>query len=64
MAREKLQKKIATFQNGVTIRKQEVEKAKQAFAKDEAELSKLRSEEKILKELVQKLKGFLLLLFV
>ncbi|XP_010921325.1 glucosidase 2 subunit beta isoform X2 [Elaeis guineensis] len=56
VAREKLQKKIATFQNGVTIRKQEVEKAKQAFAKDEAELSKLRSEEKILKELVQKLK--------
>ncbi|XP_008781219.1 glucosidase 2 subunit beta [Phoenix dactylifera] len=56
VAREKLQKKIATFQNGVTIRKQEVEKAKQAFAKDEAELSKLRSEEKILEELVQKLK--------
>ncbi|KAG1338866.1 hypothetical protein COCNU_04G011720 [Cocos nucifera] len=56
VAREKLQKKIATFQNGVTIRKQEVEKAKQAFAKDEAELSKLKNEEKILKELVQKLK--------
>ncbi|XP_038988851.1 glucosidase 2 subunit beta-like isoform X2 [Phoenix dactylifera] len=56
VAREKLQKKIAMFQNGITIRKQEVEEAKQAFAKDEAELLKLKSEEKILKEIVQKLK--------
>ncbi|KAG1371441.1 Glucosidase 2 subunit beta [Cocos nucifera] len=56
VARKKLQKKIVTFQNGVTIRKQEVEKAKQAFAQDKAELSKLTSEEKILKEQVQKLK--------
>lgn len=60
VAREKLQNRIETFQNGVTIRKQEIEKAKQAFAKDEEELSKLKSEEKILKELVQKLKGALL----
>ncbi|XP_010938146.1 glucosidase 2 subunit beta isoform X2 [Elaeis guineensis] len=56
VAREKLQKKIATFQMGVTVRRQEVEKAKQAFAQDKAELSKLKSEEKILKEHVQKLK--------
>ncbi|KAH7667380.1 Glucosidase 2 subunit beta protein [Dioscorea alata] len=55
-ARERLRKKIATYQDGVTIRKTEVEKAKQAFAKDEAELANLKAEEKILKGLVQKLK--------
>lgn len=55
-AREKLTKKIKTYQEGVTLRKEEVEKAKLAFAKDEADLSKLKSEEKILKDLVDKLK--------
>nr|CAD1828969.1 unnamed protein product [Ananas comosus var. bracteatus] len=55
-AREKLKKKIATFKDGVAIRNQEVEKAKQAFAKDEAELAKLKNEEKILNGLVEKLK--------
>lgn len=54
---EKLKKKIATHQDGLVIRKREVEKAKQAFAKDEEELSKLKSEEKILKGLVDKLRG-------
>ncbi|THU54316.1 hypothetical protein C4D60_Mb10t23800 [Musa balbisiana] len=53
---EKLKKKIATHQDGLIIRKREVEKAKQAFAKDEEELSKLKSEEKILKGLVDKLR--------
>ncbi|CAL9057786.1 unnamed protein product [Musa banksii] len=53
---EKLKKKIATHQDGLVIRKREVEKAKQAFAKDEEELSKLKSEEKILKGLVDKLR--------
>ncbi|XP_077241191.1 calmodulin-binding protein [Tasmannia lanceolata] len=56
VARDKLKKKIATFQDGVTIRKREVEQAKQAIAKDEEELSKLKSQEKILKGLVQQLK--------
>lgn len=56
-ARERLRKRISTYQDGVTIRKTEVEKAKQAFAKDEAELANLKAEEKILKGLVQKLKG-------
>ncbi|GMN49631.1 hypothetical protein TIFTF001_018799 [Ficus carica] len=56
-ARDKLKKKIATYQEGVTIRKQEVERAKVAIAKDEAELSKLQSEEKTLKGLVLQLKG-------
>ncbi|KAF5930103.1 hypothetical protein HYC85_030976 [Camellia sinensis] len=56
VARDKLKKKIATYQEGVTLRKQEVEQAKLAVAKDEAELSKLTSEEKILKGLVQQLK--------
>ena len=60
MARDKLTKKIATFQEGVAIRKQEVERAKAAIAKDEAELSKLQNEEKTLKGLVQELKGIIL----
>lgn len=55
-ARDKLRKKIATYQEGVTLRKKEIEQAKQAFVKDEAELSKLKDEEKILKGLVQQLK--------
>lgn len=57
MARDKLKKKIATYQEGVAIRKQEVEQAKLAMAKDEAELSKLQGEEKILKRLVEQLRG-------
>ncbi|KAJ6798531.1 glucosidase 2 subunit beta [Iris pallida] len=56
IAREKLKKKIQTYQEGVIIRKQEVEHGNQAFAKDEADLSRLKSEEKILKDLVDKLK--------
>ncbi|XP_068338549.1 glucosidase 2 subunit beta-like isoform X2 [Pyrus communis] len=56
VARDKLKKKISTYQEGVAIRKQEVEQAKIAMAKDEAELSKLQSEEKILKKLVDHLK--------
>ena len=57
MARDKLKKKISTYQEGVAIRKQEVERAKAAMAKDEDELSKLQSEVKTLKVLVQELKG-------
>ncbi|KAI3996512.1 hypothetical protein MKX01_001350 [Papaver californicum] len=56
VARDKLQKKIATYKEGVTIRNQEIEQAKQGISKGEAELSKLKSEEKILKGLVQQLK--------
>ncbi|KAF4359574.1 hypothetical protein F8388_003577 [Cannabis sativa] len=56
VARDKLMKKIATFQEGVAIRKQEVEQAITAIAKDEAELSKLQNEEKTLKGLVQQLR--------
>ncbi|KAK4492229.1 hypothetical protein RD792_003029 [Penstemon davidsonii] len=56
VAREKLKKKIETYQKGVTIRNHEVEQAKLAIARDEAELSKIRNEEKILKRLVQQLK--------
>ncbi|CAI9108200.1 OLC1v1007751C1 [Oldenlandia corymbosa var. corymbosa] len=55
VARDKLKKKIATYKEGVTIRKREVEQAKVAIAKDEAELSKLKNEEKILKGLVERL---------
>lgn len=57
LAKDKLKKKIVTYQDGVNIRKKEVENAKQAIAKDKAELSKLKNEEKILKGLVQQLKG-------
>ncbi|XP_065878387.1 glucosidase 2 subunit beta [Euphorbia lathyris] len=56
VARDKLHRKIATYKEGVTLRQKEVEKAKLAIAKDEAELSKLRDEENILKGLVQQLK--------
>lgn len=59
-ARDKLRKKIATYKEGVALRKQEVEKAKVAITKDEAELSKLRNEENILEALVQQLKGIIL----
>ncbi|KAM3693146.1 hypothetical protein ACJW31_08G144300 [Castanea mollissima] len=56
VARDKLKKKIATYQEGVTLRKQDVEQAKLSLAKDEAELLKLKDEEKILKVLVEQLK--------
>ncbi|KAF6147731.1 hypothetical protein GIB67_006704 [Kingdonia uniflora] len=55
VARDKLKKRISTFQEGVSIRKKEVQQAKEAIAKDEAELIKLKNEEKILKGLVQQL---------
>jgi hypothetical protein len=60
VARDKLKKKIATYQEGVALRQQEVEQAKLGLAKDEAELSRLKAEEKILKGLVQQLKGMVL----
>ncbi|PIN02914.1 Protein kinase C substrate, 80 KD protein, heavy chain [Handroanthus impetiginosus] len=59
VAREKLRKKIATYQEGVIIRRQEIERAKVALAKEEGELLKLKDEEKILKALVEKLKALL-----
>jgi protein kinase C substrate 80K-H len=52
-----LKKKITTYKSGVVIRKQEVERAKEAFAKDELELAKLKGEEKLLQGLVNNLKG-------
>lgn len=58
-----MKKKIATYKSGVVIRRQEVEKAKEAYAKDEAELAKLKGEEKILQGLVDKLKGALSVTF-
>ncbi|KAH7560352.1 hypothetical protein JRO89_XS10G0003900 [Xanthoceras sorbifolium] len=56
VARDKLTKKIATFKEGVHIRKQQIEQAKLSLANEEAELSKLKDEEKILKGLVEQLK--------
>lgn len=60
MARDKLKKKIATYQEGAALREHEIEQAKLALTKDEAELTKLKDEEKILKGLVQQLKGMVL----
>ncbi|XP_057757444.1 glucosidase 2 subunit beta isoform X1 [Arachis stenosperma] len=56
VARDKLKKKIATYQDGVKLRKDEIEKAKSALDKDKAELLKLKKEESTLKEIVQQLK--------
>lgn len=56
VARDKLKKKIETFMAGVLLRKQDVEAARLALAKDETELSKLKNDEKILKGLVEQLK--------
>ncbi|KAL0886911.1 hypothetical protein Bca101_010894 [Brassica carinata] len=55
-ARDNLKKKIETYNQGVVIRRKEIEQAKVGLEKDEAELKKLKSEEKILKGLVQQLK--------
>ncbi|KAJ4838203.1 hypothetical protein Tsubulata_029612 [Turnera subulata] len=56
VARDKLKKKIDTYKQGVTLRRKDVEQAKSAIAKVEAELTKLKHEESILKPLVQQLK--------
>ncbi|KAG5023631.1 Glucosidase 2 subunit beta [Glycine max] len=56
VARDRLEKKIATYQEGVKLRKLEMEQAKVAMEKDEAELSKLKKEESILKGIVKQLK--------
>ncbi|EOY31649.1 Calmodulin-binding protein isoform 1 [Theobroma cacao] len=56
VARDRLIKKITTYKEGVTLRKLEIEQAKIAIAKNKAELTKLKDEEKILKGLVQELK--------
>ncbi|XP_021279250.1 glucosidase 2 subunit beta-like [Herrania umbratica] len=56
VARDRLIKKISTYKEGVTLRKLEIEQAKIAIAKNEAELTKLKDEVKILKGLVQELK--------
>ncbi|CAN6861938.1 unnamed protein product [Brassica oleracea] len=55
-ARENLKKKIQTYNQGVVIRRKEIEQAKVGLEKDEAELKKLKIEQKILKGLVQQLK--------
>lgn len=57
VARDRLLKKISTYKEGAKLRKLEIEQAKIAIAKDEAQLTKLKNEEKTLKPLVQQLKG-------
>ncbi|CAN7006173.1 unnamed protein product [Brassica rapa subsp. trilocularis] len=55
-ARESLKKKIETYRQGLVVRRKDIEQAKVGLEKDAAELKKLKSEEKILKGLVQQLK--------
>lgn len=57
VARDRLVKKINTYKEGVTLRIKEIEQAKIGIAKDEAELTKLQNEEKLLKGIVEELKG-------
>lgn len=52
-----MKKKITTYEEGLIIRRREIEQAKLAIAKEVAELSKLKDQEKILKGLVEQLKG-------
>jgi protein kinase C substrate 80K-H len=52
-----VEEKNATYQDGVIIKNKEITKKKMAIAEEEEELSKLKNEEKSLKELVTKLKG-------
>lgn len=56
VARDKLKKKIAVYQEGLVLRRQNIEQAKLSLTKEEAELAKLKNEEKILKGLVLQLK--------
>ncbi|XP_039034351.1 glucosidase 2 subunit beta-like isoform X3 [Hibiscus syriacus] len=56
VARDRLMKKISTYKEGITLREQEIEVAKVGIAKDEAELAKLKNEEKSLKDIVEQLK--------
>ncbi|MFQ6657153.1 hypothetical protein Gotur_026956 [Gossypium turneri] len=56
VARDRLVKKINTYKEGVTLRIKEIEQAKIAIAKDEADLTKLQNEEKLLKGIVEELK--------
>ena len=66
MARDRLLDRIAIFREGVDVRKHEVEQAKISAARDEAELSNLKSEEKVLKGIVRQLKGtsFVMMLYL
>lgn len=58
-----MKKKIAVYKEGLVLRRQNIEQAKLSLAKEEAELEKLKNEEKILKGLVQQLKGNVALSF-
>lgn len=63
VARNKLKKKITTYQEGIKLRKQQIEQAKLSMEKDGAELSKLKNEESILKGVVKQLKGIFFLFY-
>ncbi|KAK4791123.1 hypothetical protein SAY86_031536 [Trapa natans] len=56
VARDRLKKKISTFQQGVAIRKHEVEQARRALIKEEEELTMLKNEQKALKKLVERVR--------
>lgn len=52
-----MKKKITKFQEGVAMRKHELEQARGALIKDKEELDMLKIEEKSLKGLVEHLRG-------
>ncbi|KDP20273.1 hypothetical protein JCGZ_06859 [Jatropha curcas] len=56
VTRDKLQKKIDMYKQGITLRKKEIEQAKQALTKDTTELSKLKHEKKTLEVIFKQLK--------
>ncbi|XVF56965.1 hypothetical protein PTKIN_Ptkin06aG0163400 [Pterospermum kingtungense] len=55
IARDKLEKKIEMYHEGVALRKQEIEQAKRAIARDNAELLGLKNEKKVLEKVVKQL---------
>ncbi|XP_050220806.1 glucosidase 2 subunit beta-like isoform X2 [Mercurialis annua] len=57
-AREKLQKKIDMYKEGVPLRKMEIGQAKHEIASDKEELSILKNEEKTLKRVVKQLQVY------
>ncbi|XP_039061466.1 glucosidase 2 subunit beta-like [Hibiscus syriacus] len=55
IAIESLKRNVEVYQEGVTLRKQEIEQAKRAIARDRAELSMLKREREVVGKLVSQL---------
>ncbi|XVF06547.1 hypothetical protein REPUB_Repub06bG0058500 [Reevesia pubescens] len=59
VAREKLEKKIEMYHEGVGLREQEIEQAKKAIARDKAQLLGLKNEKDVLEKIVKQLEELL-----